>query len=94
MRRWPIAKPAIVAMKTDTGTTPSTMSTLDVSSALMCAWLKASTKLPHCGSAGHDRPGGTLPDGWSAVVNRLRNGTMVITMSTSSRRLPVHASAG
>ena len=29
MRRWPRAKPAIVAKTTATGTTPSTMSTLD-----------------------------------------------------------------
>ena len=58
MRRWPMAKPAIVAMTTATGTTPSTMSTLEVSSAPMCASSKASRKLPHCGVVGPGEPCG------------------------------------
>jgi hypothetical protein len=45
------------------GTTASTMNTLDPSSALMFATLKASRKLPHWGSDGSDSPTGTLPEG-------------------------------
>ena len=63
IRRCPMAKPAIVAITTAAGTTPSTMMTLEVSSAPIRAWSNASRKLPHCGSAGHARPGGTAPDG-------------------------------
>ena len=54
----------------------------------MCACSKASRKLPHCGSSGQAMPSGTAPDGWSAVVKRLTNGTIVTTMSTMSRSLP------
>ena len=56
-----MANPAIVEMTSDTGTTASTMNMLDTSSAVMFATLNASTKLPHCGSAGHSRPLGTSP---------------------------------
>ncbi len=87
-----MANPAMVAMMTEMGTTPSTMSTLETSRAPMCASSNASRKLPHWGSDGHSRPGGTEFDGWSAVVNRLTNGTMVTTMSTRSSVLPVNAS--
>ena len=61
MRRCPMAKPAMVAKTTETGTTPSTMSTLEVRRAPMCAWSKASRKLPHCGSAGQAMPEGHRP---------------------------------
>ena len=61
-RRWPMAKPAIVAMTTETGTTPSTMSTLERAARPCCACSKASTKLPHCGSAGQASPWGTVPE--------------------------------
>ena len=47
MRSNPIANPAIVEMTRDTGTTASTMKTLEARRALMLATLKASTKLPH-----------------------------------------------
>ncbi len=67
MRSWPIAKPAMVEMTTATGTTPSTMRTLDRSRAGMCATLNASTKLPHCGSDGHSIPQGIVPEGSSAA---------------------------
>jgi hypothetical protein len=63
IRRRPIAKPAIVEMTSEIGTTARTMKTLDPRSAPMFATLNASTKLPHCGSAGQDSPAGTLPDG-------------------------------
>ena len=53
MRSEPIAKPAIVEMTSEIGTTASTMNTLDPRSALMFATLNASTKLPHCGSGGN-----------------------------------------
>ena len=42
-----MAKPAIVAKITAAGTTPSTIRTLEVKSAPMFAWSKASRKLPH-----------------------------------------------
>ena len=67
-----------------TGTTPSTIVTLETSSAPMLAWLKALTKLPHCGSAGHSMPSGIDPDGCRAVVKRLMNGRIVIAISTIS----------
>ena len=57
------ANPAIVEMTSDKGTTASTMNTLDASNARMFATWNASRKLPHCGSAGHDSPTGTVPDG-------------------------------
>ena len=48
-------KPAIVANATETGTTPSTMSTLETSSAVhVRACSNASRKLPHWGSSGQD----------------------------------------
>ena len=75
-------------MTSEIGTTASTMNTLDASSALMFATLNASTKLPHCGSAGQDSPTGTLPDGWSAVVKMLRNGRIVIAISATSSARP------
>ena len=92
MRRCPMANPAIVAKTTEIGTTPSTMRTLEVRSASMCASSKACRKLPHCGSSGHDRPGGTVREGCRAVVNRLTNGTIVTTISTMSRSRPVQTS--
>ena len=64
------------------------MNTLDVSSALMFATLNASMKLPHCGSAGHDRPLGTAPDGWSAVVKMLTKGRIMMAMSAISSARP------
>ena len=39
------------------------MVTLDQSRAGICATLKASTKLPHCGSDGHSIPSGVESDG-------------------------------
>ena len=77
MRRRPMANPAIVEMTRDTGTTASTMNVLDARSAVMFATLNASTKLPHCGSAGHSSPLGTVPDGCSAVVKMLMKGRIV-----------------
>ncbi len=88
MRRSPIANPAMVEMTRDTGTTASTMNTLDARSAVMFATLNASTKFPHCGSAGHSSPLGSVPDGWSAVVNTLRNGRIVIAIRASSSARP------
>ena len=70
------------------GTTPSTIVALDTSSVPMLAWLKALTKLPHCGSAGHSMPSGMEPDGWRAVVNRLMNGRIVIAIRTIRRPRP------
>ena len=58
-----MAKPAMVAIASDAGTTASTINVLDARSTLMFATLKASMKFPHCGSAGHESPTGTLPDG-------------------------------
>ena len=54
----------------------------------MFATLNASTKFPHCGSAGHSSPLGRVPDGWSAVVNTLRKGRIVIAMRASSSARP------
>ncbi len=56
--RCPIAKPAIVAITTDTGTTPTTMKVLDTSRAGMLATLNAVTKLPHWGLDGQSMPSG------------------------------------
>ena len=88
IRSEPIAKPAIVEITSAIGTTASTMNTLDARSALMFATLNASRKFPHWGSAGNDRPTGTLPDGYSAVVKMLTNGRIVIATSASSRARP------
>ena len=52
----------------------------------MFATWNASRKLPHCGSAGHDSPTGTVPDGWSAVVKMLRNGRIVIAIERDQER--------
>ena len=54
----------------------------------MLATWNASTKLPHCGSAGQDNPAGTAPDGCSAVVKMLRKGRIVIAISTTSNARP------
>ena len=88
MRRRPIANPAMVEMTRAIGTTASTMNTLDARSAVMFATLNASTKLPHCGSAGQPSPLGTLPDGCSAVVKMLTNGRIVIAISARSSARP------
>ena len=69
------------------------MKTLELSKAVMFATLKASMKLPHRASAGQSNPLGTDPDGCSAVVNMLANGTTVIAMSTTSSSRPVKSSA-
>ena len=58
IRSWPKAKPARVPMTRRSGTTPSTMRTLDTSSRPMSAETKARAKLPHCGSSGQAMPGG------------------------------------
>lgn len=58
MRRCPMANPAMVATTSEIGTTPSTISTLDLSSSVIRAAVNAVTKLPHCGSSGHSRPSG------------------------------------
>ena len=57
-----MAKPAIVAIKTVTGTTAMTISTLDLKIAAMLATWNASTKLPQCGWDGQSRPRGYVPD--------------------------------
>ena len=49
----------------------------------MFATLNASTKLPHCGCAGHPSPLGTVPDGWRAVMKMLMKGRIVRTISPS-----------
>ena len=56
-----MANAAIVEMTSETGTTASTIKVLDARSTVMFATLKASIKLPHCGSAGHSSPLGTDP---------------------------------
>ena len=63
IRSRPIANPPWSRSRGRAGTTASTMNTLEARSARMFATLNASTKLPHCGSAGHDRPLGTRA-GW------------------------------
>ena len=92
MRKWPMAKPAMVARMTEAGTTPTTMITLDTSRASMWACSKASRKLPHWGSVGQDSPGGTVPDGCNAVVKTLRNGMRVTAMRATSSSLPTQTS--
>ena len=52
----------------------------------MFATSKASTKLPHCGSAGQSSPLGSVPDGCSAVVNMLTNGRSVTAIRTQQQR--------
>ena len=52
----------------------------------MFATLNASTKLPHCGSAGHSSPPGTVPDGCSAVMKMLMKGRIVIAISPTRKR--------
>ena len=61
MRSSPSAKPAMVAIRTDIGTTATSMMRLDLSRAAMLAVLKASRKLPHCGSLGQLNPLGIVP---------------------------------
>jgi hypothetical protein len=51
----------MVEMTRDTGTTASTMNTLDARSAVMFATLNAFDEVPHCGSAGHSSPFGRSP---------------------------------
>ena len=87
-----MAKPAIVEMISDTGTTASTMKVLDASSAGMSATLNASRKLPHCGSAGHSSPLGTVPDGCSAVVKMLMKGRSVNAISATRSARPAQSS--
>ena len=64
------------------------MKMLDASSVPMLATWNASTKLPHCGSAGHDKPAGTVPDGCSAVVKMLMKGRIVIAIRPTSNARP------
>ena len=52
----------------------------------MFATLNASTKFPHCGSAGQSSPLGSVPDGWRAVVNTLRNGRIVMRHQGQQQR--------
>ena len=87
-----MANPAIVEIRSDTGTTATTMNTLDASSAPMFATRNASTKLPHWGSAGHSRPRGTEPEGWSAVRKMLRNGRMTIATRAIRMARPAYSS--
>ncbi len=87
-----MANPAIVEMSSDTGTTPRTMNVLDAMSLGICAVLNATTKLPHCGSAGHSSPRGTVPDGCSAVTKILMKGKIVNAISVRSRARPAQSS--
>ena len=87
-----MANPAIVEITRATGTTARTMYVLDARSAGICATLNASTKLPHCGSAGHSSPLGTVPDGCSAVVKMLMKGRIVIAISARRSVRPAKSS--
>jgi hypothetical protein len=82
----------MVAMSTEMGTTPATMSRLERSSADMLATVNASTKLPHCGSLGQARPVGTVPRGCSAADSMLRNGSSVTTTNAIRNTRPVSSS--
>jgi hypothetical protein len=80
-----MANPAIVEISSAMGTTATTINVLEASNAVMFATLNASTKLPHCGSAGHSSPLGTVPDGCSAVTKILIKGKIVTAISPKSR---------
>ncbi len=88
-----MAKPAIVAKTTATGTTPSTMSTLEIEQGVHVGVLEGLEEVaPLRARPARRCPGARLREGWMAVVKRLTNGTIVTTMSTMSRSRPVQTS--
>ena len=75
MRRRPMAKPAIVEITSEIGTTASTMNTLENEQRAHVRDLERVDEVAPLRIRRPRRgPSGTLPDGWSAVVKMLRNG--------------------
>jgi hypothetical protein len=87
-----MANPAIVEMTRDTGTMARTRYMLDTRSVGILATLNASTKLPHCGSAGHSSPVGKVFDGCSAVTKMLMKGKTVNAISAKRSARPAQSS--
>src|SRR4051812_26876911 len=83
----------MVAMSSDTGTTPSTMNVLERASATMFDAVQAAEKFDQCGWAGQLKPVGALPGGCSAVSNMLTNGSNVMPMMATSIAGPIVRSA-
>ena len=71
----------------ETGTTPSTMSTLETAAARPCS--RPGTRRRSCPTAGPPatQAGRHVPDGWSAVVKMLMNGRTVIAISSDQQQL-------